>query len=103
MADPLVDVAVRVYADFADRPTLADVVAVVARARNHLDTPSAAPLPGLVERRAPATARLQPDTVPTPTGESGSSAPDAPCVGLPVARRPRLDDLPANLDPNAVA
>jgi hypothetical protein len=66
MADPLVDVAVRVYADFADRPTLADVVAVVARARNHLDTPSAAPLPGLVERRAPATARLQPDTVPTP-------------------------------------
>lgn len=52
MADPLVEVAVRVYADFADRVTLADVLAVVARARNDLDSPSAAALPELVERLA---------------------------------------------------
>ena len=52
MADPMVDVAVRVYAEFADRTTLAEVLAVVARARNDLDTPSAAALPELVERLA---------------------------------------------------
>jgi hypothetical protein len=40
MADPLVDVAVRVYADFADRATLAEVLAVVGRCRTDLDTPS---------------------------------------------------------------
>lgn len=51
-ADPLVEVAVRVYADFADRAILADVLAVVARARTDLDTPSAAALPELVERLA---------------------------------------------------
>ena len=38
MGDPLVEVAVRMYADFADRTTLAEVLAVVARARNDLDT-----------------------------------------------------------------
>ena len=32
MADPLVEVAVRVYAEFADRATLAEVLAVVGRA-----------------------------------------------------------------------
>ena len=32
MADPLVDVAVLVYADFAERDTLAEVLAVIARA-----------------------------------------------------------------------
>ena len=42
----------RVYADFADRATLAEVLAVVARARNDLDTPSAAALPEMVERLA---------------------------------------------------
>jgi hypothetical protein len=52
MADPLVEAAVRVYADFADHATLAEVLAVVARARNDLDTPSAAALPELVERLA---------------------------------------------------
>ncbi len=52
MGDPLVEVAVRVYADFADRATLAEVLAVVARARNDLDTPSVAALPELVERLA---------------------------------------------------
>jgi len=52
MADPLIEVAVRVYADVADRATLADVLAVVARARTDLDTPSAAALPELVERLA---------------------------------------------------
>lgn len=52
MGDPLVEAAVRVYADFADRVTLAEVLAVVARARNDLDTPSTAALPELVERLA---------------------------------------------------
>ena len=37
MADPLVEVAVRVYADFADRATVAEVLAVVGRCRNDLD------------------------------------------------------------------
>jgi hypothetical protein len=40
MADPLVEVAVRVHADFADRATLAEVLSVVARACNDLDTPA---------------------------------------------------------------
>jgi hypothetical protein len=52
MADPMVDVAVSVYADFADRTTLAEVLAIVARARNDLDTPNAAALPELVDRLA---------------------------------------------------
>lgn len=62
MADPLIEVAVRVYADFADRVTLADVLAVVARARNDLDTPSVAALPELVERLA--RQRLSDGTTP---------------------------------------
>ena len=52
MGDPLVEVTVRVYADFADRATLAEVLAAVARARNDLDTPATAALPELVERLA---------------------------------------------------
>jgi hypothetical protein len=52
MADPLVEVAVRVYAEFADRVTLAEVLASVARCRDDLDTPSAAALPEMVERLA---------------------------------------------------
>jgi hypothetical protein len=52
MADPLVDVAVRVYADFAGRATLAEVLAVVARCRTDLDAPSVAALPQMVERLA---------------------------------------------------
>ena len=52
MGDPLVDVTVRVHADFAERATLAEVLAVIARASNDLDTPSAAALPELVERLA---------------------------------------------------
>jgi hypothetical protein len=69
MADPRVEVAVRVYADFADRATLADVLAVVARARNDLDTPSVAALPELVERlaRQRLADRL---TSPTPANSS---------------------------------
>jgi hypothetical protein len=51
-ADPLVDVVVRVYADFADRVTLAEILEVVARCRNDLDTRSAAALPEMVERLA---------------------------------------------------
>ena len=52
MADPLVEVAVRVYADFAEHVTLAEVLAVVARCRTDLDTPSSAALSELVERLA---------------------------------------------------
>jgi hypothetical protein len=85
MADPLVEVVVRVYADFADRATLAEVLAVVARARNDLDTPSAAALPELVERLArqrladavayPVTTNssAQDDRLAEPTGETGSA------------------------------
>jgi len=52
MADPLAEVVARVYGDFADRATLAEVLAVVARCRDDLDTPSAAALPEMVERLA---------------------------------------------------
>jgi hypothetical protein len=52
MADPLVEVAVRVYADFAEHATLAEVLAVIARCRNDLDMPSVAALPEMVERLA---------------------------------------------------
>ena len=52
MADPLVEVAVRVHADFAEHSTLAEVLAVIARCRTDLDTPSAAALPELIERLA---------------------------------------------------
>jgi hypothetical protein len=52
MADPLVDVAVRVYADYAEPATLAEVLTVIAQCRNDLDTPSTAALPELVERLA---------------------------------------------------
>ena len=52
MADPLVEVAVRVYADFAGHATLAEVLTVIGRCRSDLDTPSAAALPELVERLA---------------------------------------------------
>jgi hypothetical protein len=71
MADPLVDVAVRVYADFADRATLAEVLAVVGRCRNDLDTPSVAALPELVERLA--RQRLTDHLTPPVTG-NGSPA-----------------------------
>jgi hypothetical protein len=52
MADPLLDVAERVYADFAEYATQAEVLAVIAGCRNDLDVPSAAALPELVERLA---------------------------------------------------
>jgi hypothetical protein len=51
MADPLVEVAVRVYADFADHVTVADVLAVIDRCRIDPGTSSAALLE-LVERLA---------------------------------------------------
>lgn len=70
MADPLVEVAVRVYADFADRVTLAEVLAVVARARNDLDTPSAAALPELIERLA---RRRLADRLASPAPSTGST------------------------------
>jgi hypothetical protein len=40
MADLLVEVAVRVYAELADRATLAEVLAVVGRCRTDLDPPA---------------------------------------------------------------
>ncbi len=52
MADPLVEVAVRVYADFTEHATLAEVLAVIGRCRTDLDTPSAAALSELIERLA---------------------------------------------------
>lgn len=52
VADPLVEVAVQVYADFAEHATLADVLAVIDQCRTDLDTPSAAALPELVQRLA---------------------------------------------------
>ena len=52
MADPLVEAAVRVCADFAEHATLAEVLTVIARCRNDLDAPSDAALPELVERLA---------------------------------------------------
>jgi hypothetical protein len=100
MADPLVEVAVRVYGDFSDRATLAEVLAVVARARDDLDTASAAALPELVERLArqrladglacpaPGNGSTPVDTAPNPTDETGSSAPGAPRVREPVAHSP---------------
>jgi len=51
-ADPLVEVAARVYADFAEHVTLADVLADIDRCRIDLDTPSAAALPERLERLA---------------------------------------------------
>jgi hypothetical protein len=52
MADPLVEAAVRGYADFAEHATLAEVPAFIARCRQDLDTPNAAALPELIERLA---------------------------------------------------
>ena len=106
MADPLVQAVVRVYDDFAD-PTLAEILAVLARTRNDLDTPRAAALPGLVERLArkrladglaspaPATARPRTNTPPNPAGETGSSASGAPRLREPVAHRASLDEARA--------
>ena len=73
MADPLVEVAVRMYADFADRASLAEVLAVVARARIDLDTPSTAALPELVERLA--RQRLA-DRLACPAPSNGSALAD---------------------------
>jgi hypothetical protein len=52
MNDPLIEVALRVYADFAAHASPAEVVAVISRCRHDLDTPSAAAIPELVERLA---------------------------------------------------
>lgn len=52
VADPLMEVAARVYADFAEQASLADVLAVVERCSADLDAPSVEALPELVERLA---------------------------------------------------
>lgn len=75
MADPFVEVAVRVYAEFADRATLADVLSVVTGCRDDLDTPSAAALPEMVERLARQRLTDQLDgQVAGPVADSASSA-----------------------------
>ena len=110
MSDPLVEVTVRVYGDFADRATLAEVLAVIARARNDLDTPSAAALPELVERlarqrladhladrlAAPGTGSAPAEQ---PTGETGSSAPNGSRVRQSVAHGPGLNGLSGEGEP----
>ena len=48
---PITEVAVRVNADFTDRATPAELLAVAARTRNDLDIPSAAALPELAVGR----------------------------------------------------
>jgi hypothetical protein len=100
MSDPLVDVAVRVYADFAEHATLAEVLAVVARSRTDLDTPSAGALPELVERLArrgwpttsprlpPRTERLLKTANSSPTGDAEISALGAARRCEPTAGRP---------------
>ena len=75
MADPLVQAAQRMYADFPDRTTLAANLAVLARARNDLDTPSAAALPELVERLA--RQRLA-DGLASPATSNGSTPDEHP-------------------------
>jgi hypothetical protein len=90
---------VRVYADFAEHATLAEVLAVVARSRTDLDTPSAAALPELVERLArqrlsdhvaPPAAENRPrkTTTSSPTGDAETPALGAPRRCEPIAGRP---------------
>jgi hypothetical protein len=100
MADPLVDVTVRVYADVADRITLAEVLAVVTQCRTDLDTPSAAALPELVERlarqrlaeqhasRAAENGRIPETPDSNLTCDAGSAAMAAPRVREPTAEVP---------------
>jgi hypothetical protein len=52
MADSLVDVAVRLHRDYADRIPFTKVLAVIEECRRDLDTPGADALPELVERLA---------------------------------------------------
>jgi hypothetical protein len=52
MADPLLDVVERLYAEVASSLTLAQVLAVVGRCRTELDAPSPDAQPELVERLA---------------------------------------------------
>lgn len=72
MADPLVEAALRVYADFAEHATLTEVLAVVTRCRTDLDTPTAAALPELVERLA--RQRLADHLAPRVTGNGAHPA-----------------------------
>ncbi len=91
MADPLVEVSVRVYADFAEHVTLADVLPVIDRRRIDPGTSSTA-LPELVERLArqrlaDRLERLAPDArvrppahrVPLARPGSGSATGSRPC------------------------
>ncbi len=50
--DALVDIAVRLHAEFSDHVTLADILDVIDGCRRDLEAPSAAALPELVERLA---------------------------------------------------
>jgi hypothetical protein len=68
MTDPLVEVAVRVHADFAHHATLAEVLSVIQQCRNDLDTPSTATVPELVERLARQRLAHPSDTSTPDTG-----------------------------------
>ena len=73
MNDPLLDVVLRVYTDYADQATLAEVLAAITRCRHDLDTASAAALPELVEhlarhRLTNRSTSPQPITAGHPTG-----------------------------------
>lgn len=62
MTDPLVEAAVRVYADVADHTTLAEVLAVLDDCRGELTARADPALPALLERLArQRLAALQPD------------------------------------------
>lgn len=87
MDDPLVQVATRVYAEFADRATVAEVLAVVAGCRDDLDTPNAAALPELVERLA--RQRLT-DRLASPGPLNGAPADEHRAANQP-GRWPRRD------------
>ena len=50
IADPLAEVAERVHAEFADRVTLAEVLAIVTGCRHDVDIASAAARPEMVYR-----------------------------------------------------
>jgi hypothetical protein len=52
MSGPLAQVTERLYADFHTHATLRQVIAVVRRCANELDTPSQEAVPELVERLA---------------------------------------------------
>lgn len=74
--DPLLDVIVRVYADFADHTSLADTIELVVSCRDQLDIiANPAALPELVERLArQRLTDTHPDGTDPPTTDPDSPA-----------------------------